>query len=62
MFLHVLTTGEAQEAEVVSNDRAIGARFGDVAVVFEGKAGGRLTIDGKEFVLPAEIRTGKYEQ
>ena len=61
LFLHVLTTDEPQEAELISGDGVVGARFGDAEVVFEGEAGGRLTLGGEEFLLPAEIRAGTYE-
>jgi hypothetical protein len=61
LFLHVLATDELQETRLISDGGGIGVRVGDVAVVFEGEADGRITVGGKERPLPAEVRTGKYE-
>jgi hypothetical protein len=65
VFLHVLTTGEPQKAELISRigdrESGIGARVGDVEVLFVGPVGGRVKIGGRQFPLSAEVKTSKYE-
>lgn len=61
VFLHVLTTDEPQKATLIREGERIGARFGNVEVVFAGPVGGTLTVGGKQFPLKAEVKTGKYE-
>ena len=61
VFLHVLTTDAPQQATLIREGDKLGARFGDIAVVFDGPVGGTLTIGGRQFPLTAEVKTGKYE-
>jgi heparin/heparan-sulfate lyase len=61
LFLHVLTTDEPQPARVVQNGERIGARVGEVEVLFDGRVGGTITIFGQQFPLKAEVKTGPYE-
>jgi hypothetical protein len=61
IFLHVLTTDEPKPASVVRKGNQIGARVGEVEVLFDGKVGGMLALSGKQIPLKAEVEKSKYE-
>jgi len=61
VFLHVLTTDEPEPSALLRKGDQIGARVGDAEVLFDSKAGGAVTIAGKEFSLQATVETGEYE-
>jgi len=61
LFLHVLWTDEPQPAQLVRRGSQIGARVGEVEVMFAGEVGGTITIAGEQCPLRAEVRTGRYE-
>ncbi len=61
VFLHVLTTGEPQPAQLVRQGSQIGARIGGIEVLFNGKVGGTLNIAGTSFALKEGVTRGRYE-
>jgi heparin/heparan-sulfate lyase len=61
VFLHVLQTSDPQPVELVRKIGAVGAKVGEIEVVFSGQAGGTLSVGGKTFALKAGVKTGKYE-
>jgi hypothetical protein len=60
-FLHVLTTDEPKPASIVRKGNQIGARVGDVEVLFDGNVGGTLALSGRPLSLRAEVEKPKDE-
>jgi len=61
LFLHVLTTGDPKPAVLVRDGARIGARCGEVEVLFEGRVGGVLRLNGREHPLNARVERGRFE-
>ncbi len=64
LFLHVLFTDKPQEASLVREGKVVGVKIGTTEVLFDAsgaKAGGTLTIEGKQSPLAQEVKKGKFE-
>ncbi|MBW3625139.1 MAG: hypothetical protein KY468_17215 [Armatimonadetes bacterium] len=62
LFLHVLSTEDKpRPARLLKQKEGVGVRVGDAEVVFKGRVGGSLRLNGKIYPLQAGIVRGPYE-